>query len=170
VLVARGSTWRYLDNGSNQGTTWRQRSFNDANWKSGPAPLGYGDPVATRVSYGSNASRKYVTTYARTSFQATHRFATLTVRVRRDDGVVLYVNGSHVARSNMPSGTIRYNTLATRSIDGSAETTYVSIPITAALVNGTNVIAAEIHQSSRSSSDLMFDLELIGTGNTGPLS
>jgi hypothetical protein len=36
-------------------------------------------------------------------------------------------------------------------------------------VNGTNVIAAEVHQRSRSSNDLMFDLELIGTGNTGPL-
>jgi secreted PhoX family phosphatase len=170
VLVARGATWRYLDNGSNQGTTWRQRSFDDSSWKSGPAPLGYGDPVATRVSYGPSASRKYVTTYARRSFQATHRFSTMTVRVRRDDGVVVYVNGTQVARSNMPSGTIRYDTLASTSIDGTAETTYVSLPITAALVSGTNVIAVEIHQRSRSSSDLMFDLELIGTGDAGPLA
>ena len=84
----------------------------------------------------------------RHAFQATHRFATLTLRVRRDDGVVVYVNGTQVARSNMPSGTIRYDTLASSSIDGSAETTYVSFQITASLVNGTNVIAAEVHQRS----------------------
>jgi hypothetical protein len=29
TLVAAGSTWRYLDNGLNQGTAWRARTFNE---------------------------------------------------------------------------------------------------------------------------------------------
>ena len=29
-LVAFGSSWKYLDNGSNQGTAWAASSFNDA--------------------------------------------------------------------------------------------------------------------------------------------
>src|SRR5439155_913020 len=43
TLIPVGSTWRYLDNGSNQGTAWRSVSFDDSAWKSGAAQLGYGD-------------------------------------------------------------------------------------------------------------------------------
>ncbi|WP_230687570.1 hypothetical protein, partial [Streptococcus pneumoniae] len=43
TLVPMGSSWRYLDNGSNQGTAWRAGAFNDTAWAAGPAQLGYGD-------------------------------------------------------------------------------------------------------------------------------
>ena len=67
ALIPFGSTWKYLANGSNQGTAWTAIGFNDGSpWLSGPAELGYGDgDEATVVSYGSNASNKYVTTYFR---------------------------------------------------------------------------------------------------------
>ena len=82
---------------------------------------------------------------------------------------MVYVNGAEVARSNMPTGTIRHNTLAVAQLDGADETAYVEFDITAELVNGANVIAAELHQATRSTNDAVFDLELIGIGNTGPL-
>ena len=40
VLVPDGSDWKYLDDGSNQGTAWRDTLFNDSSWDSGPAQLG----------------------------------------------------------------------------------------------------------------------------------
>ena len=43
TLVPPGANWKYLDNGSNQGTAWRSLSFDDSSWASGPAQLGYGD-------------------------------------------------------------------------------------------------------------------------------
>ena len=43
ALTPAGSTWKYLDNGSNQGTAWQAIGFNDSAWPSGPAQLGYGD-------------------------------------------------------------------------------------------------------------------------------
>jgi hypothetical protein len=30
TLVQIGSTWKYLDNGTDQGTAWRASSFNDS--------------------------------------------------------------------------------------------------------------------------------------------
>src|SRR6185503_5391058 len=36
ALVARGATWRYLDDGSDQGSAWRQPAFSDARWRAGP--------------------------------------------------------------------------------------------------------------------------------------
>ena len=162
TLVSRGATWKYLDDGSDQRTSWRDRAFDDSNWRPGTAPLGYGDRVATRVSFGSNADRKHVTTYFRHSFEARNHYTELHLRVRRDDGVVIYINGTEVTRSNMPSGRIRYDTLAARVFTGSSERMYYTIPIRAAVAPGTNVIAAEVHQGERLSSDLVFDLELTG--------
>ncbi|MCU0261135.1 MAG: PhoX family protein [Ilumatobacteraceae bacterium] len=171
TLVAQGSTWRYLDNGSNQGTAWRAFEFNDASWKSGAAPLGYGDPVATVVSFGGSSSRKYITTYFRQKFTAPNGFTSMSLRLRRDDGAVVYVNGVEVARSNMPTGTISSTTLASSTVDGSNETAFFTFPVSAQLFAGTNanVIAVEIHQRARNSSDIVFDASLTGTGNTGSL-
>jgi acid phosphatase type 7 len=167
VLVPTGSVWRYLDNGSNQGTAWRAPTFNDGAWASGPAQLGYGDGgEATVVRYGPNASNKYITTYFRRSFSVVDRsaFSGLTLRLLRDDGAVVYLNGVEIMRSNMPAGTIGYRTLASTAIGGADENAFVSATVgTGALVNGTNVLAVEVHQSGVTSSDLSFDLELIGT-------
>lgn len=66
-LIPFGSAWKYLDNGSNQGTVWRGLSFNDGSWKTGNGKFGYGSStdVVTKVSYGSDATKKYITTYFR---------------------------------------------------------------------------------------------------------
>ena len=40
TLIQKGSIWKYLDQGSNQGTAWRAPAFNDSAWASGPAQLG----------------------------------------------------------------------------------------------------------------------------------
>src|SRR5215211_6624498 len=107
TLVAAGSVWKYLDNGSNQGTAWLAASFNDGGWASGPAQLGYGDgDEATVVSYGSDTNNKFITTYFRRAFNVADAaaFTNLTLRVLRDDGAIVYLNGTEVWRTNMPSG------------------------------------------------------------------
>ena len=42
-LVAAGSTWKYRDSGVTPPATWKDPTFDDASWPSGPAQLGYGD-------------------------------------------------------------------------------------------------------------------------------
>jgi len=156
-----GSSWRYLDNGSNQGTAWRARTFADTSWKQGNAQLGYGDgDEATVVSFGPNANQKYVTTYFRRQFSVdTSTLGTVTLQLKRDDGAVVYLNGTEVVRSSMPTGTISSTTLATDS--GSTENQYFSYTVPAsAFVNGSNTLAVEVHQSDRTSSDVSFDLSL----------
>ncbi len=80
----------------------------------------------------------------------------------RDDGAVVYINGTEVYRSNMPTGSISYTTLAPKAVEGSAESTFLQATLNpGVLVAGTNVIAVEIHQVSRTSSDISFDLALL---------
>jgi Calcineurin-like phosphoesterase/Purple acid Phosphatase, N-terminal domain len=166
VLVGKGAVWSYLDNGSDQGTAWRSTAFNDSGWKTGPAQLGYGDgDEATVVSYGSNSSAKYITTYFRRHFSVTNpaAFVSLTLNLKRDDGAVVYLNGVEVHRGNMPTGAVGYTTRATSALSGADETTFFPSSLsTAQLAAGDNVIAVEIHQSDPASSDISFDLELLG--------
>ncbi len=163
-LISAGGSWKYLDNGSNQGTAWRTASLNDASWKTGNAELGYGDGgEATVVSFGPSATNKYITTYFRKTFDVTDISAIsgLELNLIRDDGAVIYINGVEVYRNNLPGGTIYYNTLAPTYIDGDNESTFLLANISSAsLINGTNLIAVEIHQNAVTSSDISFNLKL----------
>ncbi|WP_160715100.1 metallophosphoesterase [Chitinophaga solisilvae] len=171
TLLPFGATWKYLDNGSNQGTSWRAASFNDGSWASGPGQLGYGDgDESTVVSYGSSSSSKYVTTYFRKTFNITGiaNYTGFSLEYLRDDGIVVYINGTEVKRDNLSSGTISYTTLATDAADDGTAIQTTSIG-TGVLTEGSNTIAVEIHQSSKSSSDISFDLQLKGiTSSTVP--
>jgi RHS repeat-associated protein len=163
-LVPLGGVWKYLDNGSDQGTAWRGSGFDDSSWPSGTAQLGYGDgDETTVVSYGSDYNNKYITTYFRRTITVADptQYQNLLLRLQRDDGAVVYLNGSEVFRSNMPGGVITYTTLAFGAVNEVHFYT-ATVPITA-LVSGANQIAVEVHQASASSSDISFDLELAGT-------
>ena len=171
ALVASGSDWRYLDDGSNQGTAWRENTFGDAAWSSGPAQLGYGDgDEATEIGYGPDAGNRYITTYFRQAFEVADAsdYVGLTLRLLRDDGAVIYLNGQEVLRDNMPSGAIGYQTLADTAIGGADESTFWEFAVDPGLlIEGTNVLAVEVHQSSPTSSDVSFDLELEASRPSG---
>ncbi len=175
LLVPPGAVWKFLDNGSNQGTAWRATNFNDTAWAGGPAELGYGDaadghPERTVVSYGTNASVKFITTYFRHAFVAAPAtFTNLVLGVVRDDGAVVYLNGAEVWRNNMPAGSIGYTTAASTSVSGGDEAVFFRTNLNPSVIRaGTNVLAVEIHQNSASSSDISFDLFLAGqSGGSG---
>ncbi len=168
TLIARGANWKYLDNGSDQATAWRNAAFDDSSWSSGNAEFGYGDgDEVTTVGFGNNVLDKYETTYFRKSFNVADptSIRQLTLTMKRDDGAVVYLNGQEVARSNMPDGDIGFETLASGPAD---ETTYYEFNIDPALlISGANVLAVEIHQSATNSSDISFDADLIAKAFAG---
>ncbi|NQT25741.1 T9SS type A sorting domain-containing protein [candidate division KSB1 bacterium] len=160
-IVNPGSVWNYLDDGSDQGFDWIEPEFDDSGWASGPGELGYGDgDEATVVSYGSDDSNKYPTTYFRYSFDLPDpdRYSELILSVKYDDGAVIYFNGYEVERINMPEGDIYYLTFTPDDDDSESS----SVEDTQDLLPGTNLIAVEIHQTNATSSDISFDLELVG--------
>ncbi len=166
TVVPTGAVWRYLDTGVDQGVAWRGNNFNDASWKSGSAQLGYGTGhESTTVSYGPNANNKYPTTYFRRAFfiPDASLVESLSARLLRNDGAVVYLNGAEVWRDNMPAGAVSYATLAATPVDGSVDTNLITCALNSqSLLSGTNIVAVEIHQASAAGPDIAFDLELTG--------
>jgi len=164
-LIAEGASWKYLDDGSDQGSAWQSLGFNDNLWLAGPAHLGYGDgDEETVLSFGPNAANKFITTYFRHAFSVANpaSIVDLTLKLLDDDGSVVYLNGIEVLRNNMPIGGVNYLTPAVSAV-GSRENHFDYFALSPSLLlAGTNILAVELHQSSGTSSDISFDLELFG--------
>jgi PKD repeat protein len=161
--IAKNSSWKYNDSGVNlSGTNWTDITYPDNSWKFGNGLLGYGDSPATTVDFGGNTSNKHVTTYFRHTFNVTDSslYDSLVFNTLRDDGVVVYVNGTEAFRMNMPAGPITSSTLALSAVGGADEGTYFETKTDNLLKNGLNVIAVEVHQNSVTSSDKSFDMEV----------
>ena len=132
----------------------------------GPAQFGYGnDGEITTLSYGTNFNNRYITAYFRKAFVVANpaSFNGLLLRLLRDDGAVVYLNGVEVLRNNLQPGQVSWNSLALSLIDPPFETTPVETNLSSTLLlTGTNMLAVELHQASIANSDARFDLALIG--------
>jgi hypothetical protein len=167
--IELGSTWKYLDNNVDMSaTSWRLLSYSDATWKSGAGILGVGFTAAqglrTTVLQGPSSAR-YITYYFRKVISVNPLYTSAisgAIDMLCDDGAAVYINGVEVVRRNLPTGTITHTTLAVKAFATAVEslTTAEFLFPAGALVAGDNVIAAEVHQSATSSSDLSFDLRL----------
>lgn len=162
IPVKTGDEWKYYDGNSMPATNWYSPAYSGTGWKSGVSPLGYGGRgEVTTIGYGSSATNKNITAYFRKTITLNQiaSKSNFNITVVVDDAVALYVNGSEIGRFNLPSGTLGFSTLATTYAINNGETVMFSIPANL-LREGENLIAAEVHQNSASSSDLLFNCEL----------
>ncbi len=163
-IVTAGSVWRYSDSGVDLGDEWQQIGYDDAAWSSGRAQFGYGDRDETTViDYDGNVNNKRFAAYFRQSFELTDvaRWRAAWISLLVDDGAVAYLNGQEVARVNMPSGRIYYDTPA--ALSAADENMFTKIPISPAqLRSGVNVLAIEVHQTRGDKTDMSFDCSLSG--------
>lgn len=162
TVVPYGSEWRYEDTGTDLFTVWRSVNYDDSQWESGLAELGYGDgDEATTVDFGGQAFDRHPTTYFRRTFTVTDAASIVgsTCWIHRDDGAVVFLNGTQIGIDNIQANP-GYETLAGNAgDDGNAE---IELPPVdpALFVEGNNTLAVEIHQNTASSSDISFDLRL----------
>jgi hypothetical protein len=179
VLIPAGSAWKYLDDGSNQGTAWRTTGFNDNTWSNGVAQLGFGDNDENpngrlRRTNSTTAGNSITTFYFRRAFNVTNlsAIANLSMWMLRDDGGIVYLNDTELFRSpSMPPApaAITYTTFANNQGSAPPDNTIDTATLSASpLVIGTNVVAVEIHQFDLGSSDLSFDFSLTGNPASSP--
>ncbi len=164
IIIPSGSNWKYDDSKSSDGNSWTLPEFDDNKWKQGKSPMGYGeDNLATTLSFGSNPKQKIISARFRKTFEVKDKTNVRKIRlkVRRDDGVVIYLNGKKVVSDSMPKGDITNNTPANKLAHGSNEKKFFEFTLPGTLLKkGSNLLAVSVHQIKPTSSDLLFDLIL----------
>ena len=171
-LVAAGSIWNFLDNGTTNldnvagGATnaWTTAGFDDSAWHTGPARLGYGHgDERTALSYGNDPNNRFITTYFRQEFMvSTPAYTNLTLRLLGVQGAAVYLNGHEVFRQNLPDGALNHATLALAEMPTNAQALFFATNVSpSAVVAGANVLAVELHQNAPNGYTVGFDLELL---------
>ncbi len=164
VPAPAGGDWRYLDGGRTPGAGWTEPGYDDSGWKQGQAELGFGNSPVTMID-GGPPDHRHTAAYFRRTFEVDDPalFHSLFLRLKRNDGAVVYLNGVEVHRANMPAGAVGPETLATQAVEGLERKVFFPVEVDPALLKeGENVIAAEVHLHAHDSPDLSFDLELYG--------
>jgi len=171
TLVAKSAPWKVFDQGLDlAGTPWKKADYYDGFWTSGTAPLGYGlTNIATIIGYGGISTNRYVTSYFRREFTMDAVPMTMTGRMMRSHGAILYLNGTEIARQNMPADPVSYSTLSSGMVTGANATNYFGFTVpTNALVVGRNLFTAELHLAAVTNTTAGFAVELSSVNPTIP--
>lgn len=155
TVVTEGDTLSFDVGNARIPESWSSQGFDDSGWDRGPSGIGYGD--------GDDATQIPATlaVFARRPFEIVDpsRVTGVQLHLDFDDGFVAHVNGVEVGRANL--GLAGTPASSIQAADASHEARlYQGLPISgievdpALLVAGENILAVQVHNRSRSSSDL----------------
>ncbi len=161
TLLSMDAVWKYDQSNTPFGPEWYSTDYNDSAWSSGKG-LFYVETSTLPATKNTPLTLGPVTFYFRTEFTYTPdaQETSLVLSHIVDDGAVFYLNGEELFRFNMDEAPtpITHSSVATWVDNG----TLVNVPLDFDdLVEGTNVLAVEVHQSSAGSGDVAFGAQLI---------
>ncbi|MGV2984784.1 fibrinogen-like YCDxxxxGGGW domain-containing protein [Microbacterium sp. AGC85] len=165
VVVDADSSWAWRYSNDALPSDWNAVGFDDSEWETGSGLFGRGVAGVTTDIEPVDIPSNPLSAQFRHTFEVVQAASLTdgTVTVIADDGVVVYLNGTELGRSNLPTGTLSQNSYAQaapRHSSAIANPITFTVP-TSLLVNGENVIAASTHASWRATVDLSFQLSYV---------
>ena len=160
TAVKASDTWKYRANTSAPSAgNWRTPAYNDASWSNGTGGIGMADSDDGTTISGC------VSVYMRKSFTITDTSKILDAvfNMDFDDGFVAYLNGVEIARVNLgtPGNFPAWNENAPLSHEAVLyqneypDSIHLDFnTVRSLLVNGTNVLAVEVHNTSGTFTDM----------------
>lgn len=160
LLLDDETVWSYSRSGDPVPEGWTVAGFDDESWETGHGAFGWGYPDID-ISFDDEDSALPVASYYRhtVSVEDVDELTSLDLNARADDGIVIYLNGEEVARTNLEDGAVTATTLATEDITLSPgdddQNLIVEIPGDV-LEEGENTLAVEVHSHARSATNHSF--------------
>ncbi|MDB4432656.1 CotH kinase family protein, partial [Akkermansiaceae bacterium] len=158
-IMAPGRIWSYQDNNIDEGVAWREVGFDDSGWKTGAAPLGFGR--VNGINMATTTTSRIPTAYFRTTVNVNdlNLIEGFLFKLLVDDGAVVYVNGQEAFRDGFdPDTVVGHDVLSDSSGN---ESDFDEFEVNPDLfVEGENVIAIEVHNTSLGSNDMGFEMSL----------
>ncbi|RQW04747.1 hypothetical protein EH222_10710, partial [candidate division KSB1 bacterium] len=159
---------------------WRQSlDFDDSAWQSGSGNVGYeqgqGYENIIKMNVGADMVNRQTSCYVRIPFSVdkTERdsYNLLTLRMRYDDGFVVWLNGEKVAEANAPTS-LAWNAAATANHEADEWTAFDLSGYLNELLPGENLLAIHALNVELNSSDFLIGTELVAgiASNAGEIS
>lgn len=171
LLITTNSTWKLFKGRSEASSpisAWRAIAFDDGAWTASPAPFSYGEGYTTGTML-DDMRGQYTCIFLRHTFVTTNipDIAALRLSALSDDGFIAWINGTEVARFNMPAGEVPYNGVSSPAMtEPIPYETYTLLNPSAYLVSGANVLAIQgFNASLNDSSDFVFEASLSSVPN-----
>ena len=162
-IPAEDKRWRWRK-GTNEASqplvAWRQLDFvEDGSWQTGQTSIGYADDDDNTVL--TDMQGRYSSLFLRHTFvMGTKIPPALLLRIRVDDGCIVWINGTEVGRFHIRAGEIPFNGLAENHEAGDEFEETLLDQVARFSVPGTNLLAVQVFNASLKSSDLTIDAEL----------
>jgi PKD repeat protein len=168
-VIPRGAAWRWAKGLSAPPWNWTRRVFDHRGMSLGSAGFGFADGDDATVL--GDMVDEYLSVYARRWFFVPDPalVSELRLDISYDDGFVAYLNGTEIARANVPAG----QTHTTEADDSHEANGFETFDVTAhrgLLVRGANVLAIEGHNTSIGSNDFSLHPELLVGVAAAPLT
>ncbi len=148
TVVYANDTWRYFPGNSDPGSSWKDVSFNDHSWQQGSGGIGFEDgDDNTVISWAPSL-------FMRITFHVIDlaKISSVLFHIDYDDGFIAYINGTEIARAGITGNPPVYNAYASNHEAEGTPTGYAVD--NSVLVNGENILAIEVHNTSATSSDM----------------
>ena len=190
AVVDSSTTWRYLDdntdpagNSADSGyvrTSWTGLSYDDSAWKTGSGAFGAKNGAISDLGGGCVPDvllNQYINGtggddipafFFRTTFEVEDADAVnlITGSLLYDDAATVYLNGVKIG--GFYDEDITENMQYGGSNMSDPLTGEINVTDTSMLVDGTNVLAVELHQGRASSSDVYFEFEELTLSESNP--
>ncbi len=168
--IEYADSWNFHDQNTNLGTAWKDTAYNyiDAGWTlvgaAGNNGGLYGFESSALPAPGiqtplldSATAANHITYYFRKEFNydGNTTGATVTIDLINDDSAYFYLNGSPIGGQRLGPNP-DWKTTSTGTVNNAVEELAAVTHNGTALVTGTNVLCAEVHQVNDSSSDCVF--------------
>ncbi len=169
TLVPITNAWRYDATTNDYGSAWKDFNYPDGSWAGPSNALFFNDsavipaPTNTFVPLTFvNSSTRILGYYYRTHFNFPTNPVGVTLIASNlvDDGAVFWINGMIAGRLRMTNTVVVRTNVASATPPGGDATTFETLTLTNHLVEGDNVLAVEVHQNSRTSTDTIFGMRL----------
>jgi len=155
-IINFGAIWNYKNGSQDIPLDWNLSGFDDGNWLTGYSGIGFGDQDdMTEIE-------PTLSVYMRNSFilDDLSEIRAGMLHIDYDDGFVAYLNGYEIARSNIGNAQeILFDQLAESNIEatvyqGGLPEKFLIENIMNFMVEGENILAVQVHNSSEFSDDL----------------
>jgi hypothetical protein len=167
ALLRFSNSWHYSDS-KELSPNWMRADYDDSGWSSGagifafPKEGRYAEPLQTALSPLDTEGKPIITRYYRTHFHSDTDGSNVYLYSTNmySDGVIYYLNGQEVLRTNVKDGPVDASTLANEKILTMSPLYYRWALPAKTLRKGDNVLAVEVHPASKRAANAYFGLWL----------